>query len=255
MKGDTSKERRIAPDWYRHTFGALYPVIYAHRTPAAAAFETAFAAECTQLRKTDAVLDLCCGGGRHMAALVGKTAALTGLDYSTDLLRLAKAALPAHARLVRADMRNLPFANAFDVVLNFFTSFGYFQAREENLSVLREMARVLRPRGRFFFDFFNAEHTQRYLNPRSERTTQAYRIIEERWIDTTLRRVNKFTEVWKEERRVAQFGESVRLYTSGELIGMLEEAGLEPDAQFGDYEGHPIAVERPRVIVAGHRKA
>lgn len=255
MNADTPEERAIAPDWYRHTFGALYPVVYAHRTPEAATLEAVFAAECTQLHKTDAVLDLCCGGGRHMAALIGKTDTLTGLDYSTDLLRLAKEALPAHARLVRADMRNLPFADDFDVVLNFFTSFGYFPAREENLSVLREMARVLRPGGRFFFDYFNAEHTQRYLRPRSERMTQAYRIVEQRWIDATLRRVNKFTEVWNEECRVAQFGESVRLYTAGELIGMLEEAGLEPDAQFGDYEGHPIAVEYPRVIVAGHRKA
>lgn len=255
MNAETSEDRIIPPDWYRYTFGALYPMIYAHRTPEAAAPEATFAAQCTQLEKTDAVLDLCCGGGRHMAALAGKTNTLTGLDYSPELLRLAKQALPAEARLVRGDMRNLPFAATFDVVLNFFTSFGYFQTREENLAVLREMARVLRPGGRFFFDYFSAEHTRRYLRPDSERALQNYRIVEHRWIDLALRRINKSTRVWKEETLVAKFGESVSLYTPDELLAMFDEAGLEPDAQFGDYEGHPIAMERPRVIVAGHRKA
>ncbi len=255
MNADTPEERTIAADWYRHSFGALYPILYAHRSPEAARLEAAFAAERVALRPSDAVLDLCCGGGRHMAALAEKTDTLTGLDYSPELLALAKQSLPPQTRLVRGDMRNLPFPKAFDVLFNFFTSFGYFQTRDENFAVLQGIARVLRPGGRFFFDYFHAEYTRQNLCPSSEREIPPYRVIEQRWIDTESNRVNKTTKVWQNDTLVARLGESVRLYTPEELLTMLQEAELEPDAQFGDYEGHETSEDYPRLIVVGHRKA
>lgn len=244
----------VAQDWYAHSFGALYPILYAHRSPEEARQQAAFAAEQLRITAGDRLLDLCCGNGRHLGALARYTQRLVGIDYSPELLFIARAQLPPPARLVRGDMRSLPFENAFDALTNFFTSFGYFQAEAENAQVPVQMAQALRPGGRFFMDYVNPDHLKRTLVPHSERTAEGFHVTEDRWIDLDTRRVNKRTRIRRGQEPERVFGESVRLYSQNEITVLLENAGLEIDAMFGDHEGRPVAPEYARMIVVGHRK-
>ncbi|NIA14580.1 MAG: methyltransferase domain-containing protein [Nitrospiraceae bacterium] len=253
-------DRPIAEDWYKRSFDALYPVIYAHRTVEAAAPEAAFAMDQLRLTPQDRVLDLCCGNGRHMAHVLGRTPFVIGLDYSADLLALARAQIGeggrlvrARGRLVRADMRRIPFEPSFDVVVNFFTSFGYFLSQEENAAVVREVARVLKPSGRVFIDYLNPAYVERALVPESVRTQGEYTIEERRWIDTGQRRVNKVTTASCGGEPVGQWGESVRLYEESEFRSLLEAGGLAVDAVFGNYGGQAVSENEPRMIVVGHK--
>jgi ubiquinone/menaquinone biosynthesis C-methylase UbiE len=248
-------DRNVAEDWYADSFGALYPLLYAHRTVEAARPEACFAMGKLRLTSDDAALDLCCGNGRHMVALAEGTPHLTGLDYSPTLLNLARKRLRPHARLLRGDMRHLPFPTQFDVVFNFFTSFGYFQSDTENQGVLAEIARVLKPGGRFFMDFLNAPQVADTLVPHSERTAEDLHIVEERWIAPEGPRVNKKTLVRQDGKLLAELGESVRLYTLEELTDSLRAAGLVIDATYGNYAGAPWDKEQPRCILTGHREA
>ena len=244
----------IAEDWYRRGFNALYPVVYAHRTVEAAEPEAAFAAEQLGLSRSDCVLDLCCGNGRHMVHLARQASTIVGLDYSPDLLALATDNVGRNAWRVRGDMRALPFGCVFDVVVNFFTSFGYFVSREENLEVVREVARVLKPAGRFFIDYLNPAAVERTLVPESVRDSLGYTIRETRWIDRDKQRVNKTIAVSKDGRTIAESGESVRLYEREELLEFLSEAGLRADRVFGDYAGAEFGDEEPRMILVGHKE-
>ena len=243
----------IAPEWYKDAFGTLYPIVYAHRTVAAAAPEAAFAVRETGLRATDCVLDLCCGNGRHLFHLAGHAAHATGLDYSPQLLALARTSVDTRAALVRADMRSIPFVEAFDVVTSFFTSFGYFLLPEENLRVVRGVSRALRRSGRLFIDYLNPTHVKNTLVPHSVRHHDAYQIVEERWIDTERERVNKTTNVLKDGRPVAEFGESVKLYEPNEFQALLAEGGLLAERVWGDYSGVPPSDDQPRMIVLARK--
>ena len=245
--------RPVAEDWYKRSFDALYPVIYAHRTVEAAAPEAAFAIDRLRLTREDRVLDLCCGNGRHMVHVLGRTPFVTGLDYSADLLALARAQIGTEGCLVRADMRKIPLAASFDVVVNFFTSFGYFPSQEENAVVVREVARVLKPGGRVFIDYLNPAYVEHALVPESVRTQGEYTIEERRWIDAGERRVNKVTVASCGGERVGQWGESVRLYEEAEFRSLLEAGGLAVDAVFGNYEGQAVSENEPRMIVVGHK--
>lgn len=247
------EDTSIADDWYHKSFGALYPVIYAHRTVEAAEPEVVFAAQQLDLRKTDRVLDLCCGNGRHMVHLIQLAGHVVGLDYSPDLLALAREAVGSGARLVRADMREAPFDAAFDVVVNFFTSFGYFPSNDENLGAVREVARVLKRGGRFLVDYLNPPFVEKMLVPESLREYKEYTISEKRWIDRKRRRVNKSIMVSKNGKPVAQYAESVRLYTQAELLELMARGGLEAACVFGDYGGAAFGEEQPRMIVVGHK--
>lgn len=242
----------IAPDWFQLSFDSLYPIIYAHRTMEAARTDAEFCIRTLDIAKKDTVLDLCCGNGRHMVHLAKAAGCVVGLDYSRFLLREARKILGPGARLVRADMRAQPFHQAFDVVVNFFTSFGYFMSEEENLAVIRGVGDSLKPGGRFFIDYLNRSWAEEHLEPNSVRYLDAYEIREDRWIDEVNRRINKTTLVLKDGEELSRVGESVKLYTDSEFKTLLAKGGLRVERVFGDYSGADCCdPSRPRMIVIG----
>lgn len=89
------------------------------------------------------VLDAGCGTGGMLAPL-GRLGRVTGLDRSPDALRFAARRSPT--ALVRSDVGRLPFAGeSFDVVTSFDVL--YHLAVTDDVAALREIARVLRPKG------------------------------------------------------------------------------------------------------------
>jgi SAM-dependent methyltransferase len=248
------QRRTIEPDWYRVSFDSLYPIIYAHRTVEAAREDALFSIQETGIERSDVVLDLCCGNGRHMAHLLEKTDHVVGLDYSPHLLKLARRSLSDRGFLVRADMRCQPFEGIFDVVVNYFTSFGYFPSEEENLMAVRGLACALKPKGRFFIDYFNRAYTEKNLEPSTVRNHEEYEIHENRWIDRESDRINKTTAVFKDGHEISRSGESVRLYSDTDFEALLAKGGLRVEKIFGDYTGADCCdPTQPRMIVVGHK--
>lgn len=242
-------DRIVDKNWFAEAFDALYPIVYRHRSVEAAAPEVAFAAKQLSIKPTEQVLDLCCGAGRHMHHLSQLDVSLYGLDYSRDLLRKAQQDVGDQARLVRADMRAIPFRECFDAILNFFTSFGYFLEMEQNLAVLHGIRAALRPGGRLLMDHINIQSVRENLVPHSERTVDELRIEEHRWIDESNQRVNKNTRIIDPTGNEQLITESVRMFTSEEIRSYLAVAGLTVQAIFGDYEGHAFTDDSPRMIL------
>jgi SAM-dependent methyltransferase len=175
------------------------------------------------------------------------------MDYSENMLEMAEELLGTRARLVRADMCCQPFTEAFDVVMNYFTSFGYFPTYEANLNVLRGIARILRPGGRFFIDYLNRAWTEQHLQEDSRRSVLGFEIHEHRWIDAETSRINKTTVVGRNGQELRDAGESVQLFTADEFTRMLSGAGLRVENLFGNYEGAAHDDSTPRMIAVGSK--
>ncbi|MCK6484891.1 MAG: bifunctional demethylmenaquinone methyltransferase/2-methoxy-6-polyprenyl-1,4-benzoquinol methylase UbiE [Phycisphaerae bacterium] len=95
--------------------------------------------------RADVVLDVACGTGdlaRAFAAVVGR---VVGLDFSSDMLRLARARPAPATAWVRADALKLPFADASFTIVGCAFGVRNFQDLGDGL---REFHRVLRPAGR-----------------------------------------------------------------------------------------------------------
>jgi SAM-dependent methyltransferase len=106
--------------------------------------------ELLQLPVGSRILDCPCGQGRHAHLLAEHGYAVDGADLSRTLLAHARSRGTGRLlRYTRADMRALPRAwtGRFDAVLNLFTSFGFFTDPRDDVRVIREFARVLRPSG------------------------------------------------------------------------------------------------------------
>jgi SAM-dependent methyltransferase len=96
-------------------------------------------------------LDVCCGTGAGLRALRPLCrGSVTGVDFSAGMLARARAADPAgDARWVRADVRAMPFTEAFDLAVS-FGAFGHFLPAERPL-LFAQVRRALRPGGLFAF--------------------------------------------------------------------------------------------------------
>jgi SAM-dependent methyltransferase len=243
--------------WYSRAFEAGYLNLYAHRDAADAARALDFLAAAVPLRPGLRLLDLCCGAGRHLALIAPRVASAAGLDLSRVLLNCARQSLAPGdpAPLMEADMRALPLRSAhFDAVINLFTRFGYFDRDDENAAVLREIARVLRPGGRFVFDHINPPHLRAGLRPRTERDLDGgVRVLESRRIDPAARRVHKDVEFRRPGEPPVRWHESVRLYEPDELDAAFAAAGLRVLDRFGDFDRRPLTPDAPRLILLAQR--
>lgn len=235
-------------DWFKAAFDREYLAIYAHRNEADAARALEFLKAQGVIHPGDRVLDLCCGNGRHSIALRDFGCDVVGFDLSQDLLRDFQKHSEGAISMVRGDMRRLSFLPAFDVVVNLFTSFGYFDSDQENFQVIRGVAKVLKPGGRYALDFLNAEQVRSALVPVSARDLDhGYSVHEERRIENE--RVEKTVELFKDGETIRRWEESVRLFTAADLTKAFTEAGFSAPRIFGDFDGSPHTAESPRTIL------
>jgi SAM-dependent methyltransferase len=243
-------------EWFRRWFGEEYLLVYEHRSREEAAREIRFITDVLGLDGSELILDLCCGSGRHALPLAQGGSRVIGLDYSLPLLRIAREGIPPGAkwpRYVRADVRNMPFrGGVFDVVLNLFTSFGYFD-HCGNREQLCSIARLLRKGGKYCIDYLNPPAVLSGLVPESVRDKDGITVVEQRSYNATTRRIEKDI-VLRCDGREEIFRESVRLYSLAEMNGMLDDAGLTVERVFGSPEGEPYSESSPRMILWGIKK-
>ena len=129
----------------------LYPYMFPMERLAAASEQVGQILALTGIQEGN-VLDLCCGPGRHAIEFARKGFTVTGVDRSPYLLDRARehaGAVEAPIEFVREDMRQFRRPGAFDLAVNMFTSFGYFEDPEEELQVLRNVSESLRENGVF----------------------------------------------------------------------------------------------------------
>ncbi len=236
--------------WYQKWFGQDYLELYSHRDEQEAERHVDFVDRFVVLpEKPSAVLDLACGAGRHTAALRRRGYRALGVDLSLTLL-----AVNPDLPKVAGDMRRLPFADgSFDCLLNFFTSFGYFESERENFLVLEEIVRLLAPGGRFMMDFFNAQRVVERLEPRESSRKGDKEVEIERWYDEKTRRINKRISIRQADRDPRVFLESVRAYRAEEVTIGMQWAGLEVSGVYGDFDGRAHDTDSERLIVVGRR--
>jgi len=195
------------------------------------------------------VLDVGCGAGRHAAALLAAGARPVGLDLSAALLRRARS---RGVPLVRADMRALPVRpRSMDLVVNLFTSFGYFDDDAVHARVLAGAADCLVPGGWFVMDFLHADSVRNGLVPEEEQLLGGKRVHVTRALEDGGLRVVKTMQVAGGKT----FVERVRLFAPSELEAMFAAAGLKVAHRFGDYDGGPLRPGSPRAILMASRPA
>jgi len=106
--------------------------------------------------KYRSILDVACGNGRLHPFLRKFGFEVFGVDSSQELIEEARRRFPNYAKnYIIADMRKFDLKREFDVALSWFTSFGYFEDKE-NLIVFKNTNKHLREKGLLLLDIPNA---------------------------------------------------------------------------------------------------
>ena len=205
------------------------------------------------------IADICCGYGRHLLRLAERGYSVTGVDVSAMMVGHARRVLSRTglgATIMRGDAAHLPLADgSFDVVLNLFNSFGYFLEDGQNVRVLEEAARVLRPGGRFFLDTRNRQFQILYA-PYCEgvRGRHGRELVLRCKYDRATKRM---TSQWSlpDDAGAVMHEACIRLYGLDELRELLTAAGFEELGVYGTYQGEPFEGYERQMLYVGRKLA
>ena len=173
-------------EWFKNWFESeLYIQVYRHRNNFDAEKIVNLIFNNINISPGDNVLDAACGAGRHSIIVAKKGVKVTGFDLSKNLLKIAKKNAEEQnlsINFIRSDIREVELNSTFSLVMNLFTSFGYFETDEENFAFPRLAFSKLNTNGYFVFDFLNKNYVEKNLIPQSISNINNIKIIETREI-------------------------------------------------------------------------
>jgi SAM-dependent methyltransferase len=202
------------------------------------------------------LLDVGCGHGRYAVAFATRGAWVAGLDAAATLLARATElarTLGVAVSWVRGDMRRLPVrAHSMSAAL-LFDAFGFFEADEENQSVIHELARVLVRGGRLALKVVNAEPLLMHFRP-SEQQVRGETIvgIDRSLLSEPTRLIERI--IIREPQGTGTYERRQRLYHFSEVLAALESAGLTSVSTAATLDGAPFdASTSPSMVIIAER--
>lgn len=225
-------------NWFKDWFSSEeYLSVYQHRDDEDATKLLELILRQTKLTQQNSILDAACGAGRHYIYLASRGFKVIGFDLSKTLLLKAKENARKRSvenNFVCADLRNICFRKRFDLIINLFTSFGYFKNDEENFKFINTAYSLLNENGFYVLDYFNKNYLVSNLTEESEKIIDNKIITERRKIVND--RIIKEIHI-KNGLEEQHFVESVRLYSKKEIDTEFNKIGFTPVSVFGDYDG------------------
>ena len=202
------------------------------------------------------VLDLACGPGRYAIPLAQAGFVVTGVDRTRFLLKIAReraGRAAANVEWVEQDMREFLRPAAFDLVLNVFTSFGYFEDQAENRRVLENIFASLKPGGAFVFDHLGKEVlAARFVPTLSQSLPDGTILVQRQSIVDDWSRIDG-EWILLAEGRATTFHLRHWLYSGREIRELLTSVGFTEISLFGSLEGTPYGPQAQRLVVVARK--
>ncbi len=224
---------QVDPDWWKALFDDIYLVTDARSVCNAELTrrEVKVIRKLIPLRPGDQILDLCGGHGRHSLEFSRQGFhKVTVVDYSESLLNIGATEATREnrpVRFIKGDARHLELdAGAYHHVLILGNSLGYAAEAEDDLQMLKESRRVLKPGGWLLIDVTNGDAVRRRFAPNAwheigadtvvcrQRELQGDRICARELV------LNKTSGMVRDQTY------SIRLYSLESLMGLVENAGF-----------------------------
>lgn len=202
------------------------------------------------------VLDMPTGVGRHALEFARLGCTVTAVDRTAAYLNRARERaneLGLKVEFVQADMREFQREDTFELAVNLFTSFGYFEDEADDRTVLENFYASLRPGGTLVMDLMGKEVMARIFQARDwHELDDGTLVLEERTIkrDWTWME-NRWIIIKDGERHEQPF--SHRLYGAARLQDTLAGVGFNGLRVYGSLGGASYDNEAQRLIVVARK--
>lgn len=203
------------------------------------------------LKPKSKILDAGCGKGRHSIEIEKLGHIVTGIDLSKNSIKFAKQFENSNLNFLVHDISK-PLNIEFNVVLNLFTSFGYYD-KDKDLEILLSLERNLDKNGTGVIDFFNIKNVKDNLVKKEQTTIENIKF-------KIKRKINKFSvikEISFEDNSIDyKFKESVNTLSLLDFKNYFNQTNLEIIEIFGDYDLNNFnEIKSPRLIILFKKKS
>jgi len=214
--------------WFKSWFDSrYYPILYSKRNESEARLFID-----NLMNRLSINQPVRCGRGRHSVYLNSKGHIVTGIDLSTKSIEECKTLENPTLSFYVHDIRNLFRTNYYDLALSIFTSFGYFELDNDNIKVLLNAKKSLKPGGIFVIDFINPVYTSQNLVRSEQKEIDGIKFKIERSLEKDV--ISKYIEI-TDQVKSFNFTEKIHAYTIDSFKAMIKGVQLELLDVFGNY--------------------
>jgi SAM-dependent methyltransferase len=202
------------------------------------------------------LLDLACGPGRYVVPFAQAGFRVTGVDRTRCLLdrgreRAEQAGL--EAEWVAADMREFVRPAAFDLAINVFTSFGYFDDPAENRRVLENIFASLKPGGTFVFEAVGKEILAGKFQPtQAETLADGTVMIQRRAVIDDWSRID-VEWILLNGGQAASYRLQHWIYSGREILDLFANVGFTNVVLYGGLDGSPYGPQAQRLAAVAKK--
>lgn len=239
-------------EWFESWFDTrYYHILYKNRDHSEAELFIHNLFQTLNVDVSAKILDLACGKGRHSIFVNSLGYDTTGVDLSKASIEKAKCHENSSLRFFQHDMRDPILNHKFDLVLNLFTSFGYFKDKSENLKVLNSIHTYLNKDGLLLIDFMNAEKEAAAIIPRFSKEIEGIEFcITKKILDDNIVKDIEF----EDEGTHYHFQEKVQLLKLTDFESFLDQAGFDVINRFGNYQLDLFELNSDRLILLAKKR-
>ena len=220
--------------WFANWFDSpYYHTLYKNRDEKEAQVFIDNLIDYLQIPKGSKLIDIACGKGRHAKYFNKKGMDVVGVDLSQNSINTAKKDENKNLQFSVHDMRENYQKDAFDVVTNLFTSFGYFENNKDEQKAINAMENNLKKEGILIIDFMNAKKVIANLVLNEQKMINNIQFDITRQVkDGFILKDIRITD-GKEQQ---QFQEKVKAITLADYSEFITNAGLKIIDIFGNYK-------------------
>jgi len=208
-------------------------------------------------------LDLCCGFGRIALELARRGFSVTGVDITKSYLEAARGDAAAEglaAEFIQEDVRSFTRPGVFDIAINLYNSFGYFEKAEDDALLVRNAFESLKPGGVFFVETLGKELAVRdFVESEWFRRAGFFVLTEYKVIDSWAalqhcwRLVPEAGNAAVKNTAVTEKTFVHRLYAASELRKLFLDTGFSSVEIYGGWDESPYDQRSGKLIVLGRK--
>ena len=220
--------------WFATWFDSpYYHLLYKNRDEKEAQVFIDNLIEKLQLKKGSKLIDIACGKGRHATYFNKKGMNVVGVDLSPNSIASAKQNENNNLQFSVHDMREVYKENHFDIVTNLFTSFGYFENKDDEKKAINAMAENLKSDGILIIDFMNIKKIIANLISSEKKTIDSITFNIKRSMQNN--HIIKDIEII-DDNETQHFQEKVKAITLADFSAFVSNVGLNIIDIFGNYK-------------------
>lgn len=219
--------------WFQHWFNSpYYHILYSKRNDEEAEFLIDNISAYLTPKADSRILDIACGRGRHSIYLNKKGYDVIGIDLSEQSIKYAQQFEQKNLHFFVHDMRKLFYINYFDIALNLFTSFGYFETEKEHVNALKGFRKSLKADGILVIDYFNTQKIIKNLTHQETKTIDGIEFHLHKFVaeGKIIKHIN-----FEHKLKSYAFEERVQAFLLADFERMLNKSGFVITEKFGNY--------------------